>query len=180
MLTDKNEVIYGLWNTTVGSDSRLSSPGNDTGTYNPNEIPHNAFDQNSTTKHSSYGICNRSSYSLPQCGTNTGVYLTLNRGVSLLTSVQFCAALGLPPRDPMTITIEGSNRSPSALLFGASWNLIYSGSSGLDIDPGRTNLGVNEPISSSTLWFNSYRLLITSIRNASNAVQYSEVQLFGY
>lgn len=180
LLTDKNELVYGLWNTTAGSDSTLSTPGNASGTYNPNEIPHNAFDQNSTTKHSSYGFCNRSSSTNLQCGTQTGVYLTLNRGMSLLTSVQFCTGLTVPSRDPMTITIEGSNQSPSALLLDSSWTLIYSGSSGLTIDPGRASFGVNEPISSNTLWFNSYRLLITSIRNTSNAVQYSEIQLFGY
>lgn len=121
ILADRNEVIYGLWNTTAGNDGILSVPGNDTGTCNPSEIPHNAFDQNSTTKHSSYGICNRSSYSLPQCGTNTGVYLTLNRDSSLLTSVQFLTAWTVPQRDPMSIPIEGSNQSPTALLLGSSW-----------------------------------------------------------
>jgi hypothetical protein len=159
----------------------LSSPGNSSGNYNPKEIPQNAFDQNITTKHSSYGICNSSSASgLLQCGANTGHYLTLGRGTSLLTSIRFCAATSLAERDPMTITIEGSNQSSSALLFGSSWSLIYNGSSGLDSDPGRANYGVTQAIPNNARWYNSYRLLITSKRNISNAVQYSEVQLFGY
>ncbi len=180
LITSTNEIIYGLWNTTAGVNSMLSSPGNSSGNYNPNEIPSNAFDQNITTKHSSYGICNRTASGSLQCGTNTGLYLTLERGISLLTSIRFCAAPSLPERDPMTITIEGSNQPSSALLLGSSWNLIYNGSSGLDSDPGRANFGMTQAISNNALWYNSYRLLITSKRNISNAVQYSEVQLFGY
>ncbi len=107
--------------------------------------------------------------------------LTLKRGISLLASIRFCAAPSLPERDPMTITIEGSNQpSSSALLLGSSWNLIYNGSSGLNSDPGRTSFGMTQTIPNNVLWYNSYRLLITSKRNISNAVQYSEVQLFGY
>jgi hypothetical protein len=41
----------------------------------------------------------------------------------------------LPARDPMTITIEGSNQPSSVLLFGSNWTLIYSGTSGFDSDP---------------------------------------------
>jgi hypothetical protein len=60
MSTD--EVIYGVWNTTAGTSS---------GNYNPNEIPQYAFDQNITTKHSSYGICNHNSSSAAlECGAN--------------------------------------------------------------------------------------------------------------
>ena len=47
--------------------------------------------------------------------------LTLNRDSSLLTSVQFLTAWTVPQRDPMSIPIEGSNQSPTALLLGSSW-----------------------------------------------------------
>ena len=180
LLTSKNETIYGVWNTTAGCSSTLSVPGNSTGNYNPNEIPNNAFDQNITTKHSSYGICNRSASGSLQCGADTGVYLTLERGASLLASIRFRTAATVPDRDPMTITVEGSNQAPSALLIGSSWTLIYTGSSGLDADPGRSSFGVTQLISGNGLWYSSYRLLITSKRNISNAVQYSEVELYGY
>ncbi len=69
LLTSKNEVIYSLWNTTAGTDGKLSTLGPSTGNYNPNETPQNAFDQNSTTKHSSYGACNNS-FSAVQRGTD--------------------------------------------------------------------------------------------------------------
>lgn len=64
VLTSTNEVVYGLWNTFVGQNRILSTPGSDTGTCNPNEILQNVFDQNITTKYTSYGISNRySNYS---------------------------------------------------------------------------------------------------------------------
>jgi hypothetical protein len=80
----------------------------------------------------------------------------------------------------MRITIEGSNQSSSALLFGSSWTLIYNGSSGLDSDPGRYTFGLTQFISNNVISYESYRLLITSKRSLSNAVQYSEVQFLGY
>jgi hypothetical protein len=180
LLTSTNETVYGLWNTTAGDSSILSIPGSSIGNYNPTETPQNVFDQNSTTKYTSYGICNQSSISLLECGANTGLYLTLQRGASLLAGIQFCTANSLPERDPMTITIEGSNQSSSALLLGSSWSLIYNGSSGLDSDPGRYSFGVIEIIPNNVVSYESYRLLITSKRGMSNAVQYSEVEFLGY
>ncbi len=180
LLTGTNETVYGLWNTTAGSSSILSSPGSGIGNYNPTQTLQNAFDQNSTTKYTSYGICNQSSISLLECGANNGLYLTLQRSASVLTGIRFCTANASPERDPMRITIEGSNQSSSALLFGSSWTLIYNGSSGLDSDPGRYTFGLTQFISNNVISYESYRLLITSKRSLSNAVQYSEVQFLGY
>ncbi|CAF4074563.1 unnamed protein product, partial [Rotaria sordida] len=180
LLTGTNEIIYGLWNTTAGGSSSLSIPGNSIGTYNPTQTPQHVFDQNNITKYTSYGICNQSAIYSSRCGANTGLYLTLQRGGSLLTGIRFYTANGLPERDPMTITVEGSNQPSSALLLGSSWTLMYNGSSGLNSDPGRYRLGVTETISNNVVYYKSYRLLITSIRNISNAAHYSEVELLGY
>lgn len=180
MLTSTNEVIYNIWNTFAGQNSTLSGPGNDTGTYNPNEIPQSVFDQNLTTKYTSYGTCNRYSSNLPQCGVNTGFYVSLQRGAVLLKSVRFCTTNARPERDPRTITIEGSNQPSATLLLGSSWTLIYNGSSGLDLDPGRTSYGTMQTISNNLMTYQSYRFLITSIRNMSNSVSYSEVELYGF
>ena len=183
MLTGKNEVIYGLWNTTASGDSTLSTLGPSAGSYGTSQGPDNAFDQNSTTKYTSYGVCNSSSApSLARsvCGTNTGVFLTLQRGPSVLIAIRFRAATSLPERDPMRITIEGSNQPSSVLLLSSSWTLIYHGSNGFDSDPGRSNFGVTEMLPNNAVLYQSYRLLVTSTRNISNAVQYSEVELIGY
>ncbi len=118
--------------------------------------------------------------SLLICGANTGVYLTLERGASYLIAIQFSAANNLPARDPLALTIEGSNQISSALALGSSWTLIYNGSTGLDTDPGRYNDGTVQYIPNNIISYSSYRLLITSKRSIQNAVQYSEVMLLGY
>ncbi|CAF5040652.1 unnamed protein product, partial [Rotaria sp. Silwood1] len=180
LLTGQNEIVYGLWNTLAGGNSTLSTSGSGIGNYNPNETPDNVFDQNSTTKYNSYGVCNITFGNAPQCGLNTGLYLTLQQGALLLTGIRFRTANSLPVRDPITITVEGSNQPSTALLLSSSWTLIYTGSCGLNSDPGRNSLGVTEIIPNNVVSYNSYRLLITSKRNLSSAVQYSEVELLGY
>jgi hypothetical protein len=40
---------------------------------------------------------------------NTGVYLTLQRRVSLLVALRFRTSFLSIERDPLTITVEGSN-----------------------------------------------------------------------
>ena len=79
----------------------------------------------------------------------------------------------------MTITVEGSNQTLSVLDLGSSWTLIYSGSSGLTPDPGRGFYGTTQTFSNS-ISYSSYRVLVTSVRNITYAVQYAEVELIGY
>lgn len=110
----------------------------------------------------------------------TGVYVTLQRGASLLVAVQFCAANNLPERDPLTVTIEGSNQPSSALTLGSSWTLICNGLTGLNPDPGRFAGGTVEYILNNMISYASYRLIITSKRNITNSIQYSEVKLLEY
>jgi hypothetical protein len=143
--------------------------------------PAQAFDQSTSTKYVNFGVCN-STYgsNLITCGQNTGLYLTSQQGSLLLVAFRFWTADSYPLRDPMNITIEGSNQSQSALVLGSSWTLIYSGSSGLDIDPGRRSFGQMQWLSNNTVRYSSYRLLILSKRGTGNFVQYSEFELFGY
>jgi hypothetical protein len=179
ILTSTNETIYPLWNTFAGGNSTISTAGTGVGNYYPAEPCQSAFDRNSTTKYTNFGQCNVN-VSLLICGANTGVYLTLQRGASYLIAVQFSAANNIPERDPLTLTIEGSNQISSALTLGSSWALIYNGSTGLDTDPGRYNDGIVQYIPNSIMSYSSYRVLITSKRSIGDAVQYSEVMLLGY
>ena len=178
-MTSTNETVYGIWNTAAGSDSWPSFLGNSTGCYFPNEEPKRAFDQLNGTKYTNFGVCN-STVSRPQCGLNTGLYLTLQRGRSLLLNVRFCTGNNVLARDPFTVTIEGSNQPSTALTNGSSWSLIYSGSTGLQNVTGRTQCGANQTLQYNYLWYNSYRILVTSKRGNDHATQYSEVELFGY
>ena len=173
--------IEGLWNTTAGGDGTLSSPGNGTGNYNPQEIPQYVFDSDSNRKHNSYGFCNKSSTSSsPICGLNTGFYIKLQPYPSLLIAFRFRTANNLIERDPLIITIEGSNQNSSNLLSGSSWTLIYNGSTGLETAIDRFQFGTTQWLSDNWLWFQSYRILVLTKRNSSNAVQYGEMELYGY
>ncbi len=175
-----DEVVNGIYNRTVGSNSMPASPGDgdSIGNYPPNESPGNACDNNVTTKYLNFGACLSTDYQ-DICGLNTGFYLTLQRGASLVNGLQICTANDSPDRDPLTVTLEGSNSNGTDLTLGASWNLIYSGSSGLDTDPGRYMCGAIQVFCNS-IQYTSYRFLVQTKRSWDNSVQYSEFRLLGY
>lgn len=177
-LTSTNEAVYGIWNTTAGGDSTPSSAGTNTGNYFPGEEPENAFDRSTYTKYMNFGVCSSSLMGY-ECGLNTGLYLTLQRNRSLLTSIRFCTAFDHEIRDPLTITIEGSNGPSYALTYGTSWTLIYNGSTNLQSITQRRQCGDNQTIPNN-FWYSSYRILVTSKRNIDVGTQYSEIDLFGY
>jgi hypothetical protein len=126
-----------------------------------------------------FGACTSSS-SLVTCGLNTGFYRTPDRESSLVIGLQVCTRPGLTTRDPLTITLEGTNQPVSALTISSSWTLIYSGASGLASDPGRQACGTPLLFPSNSVWYSSYRFLVTSKRGADSSTWYSEVQLIGY
>jgi hypothetical protein len=172
-----NDTIQGIWDTIAGGDSTLATPGTGIGNYVPTETPKNAFDNNCTTKFTSFGNCT-STNSL-SCAQNTGFYVILQQGATVMNGLQFCTGNDNPPRDPITMTLEGSNQTGSALLLGSSWSLIYNGSCGLGVDPGRNQPGQIQTFS-NFIEYASYRILITSYRSSDHCVQYGELKLFGY
>ena len=89
---------------------------------------------------------------------------------------RFCTANDAAARDPMSITLEGSNQTGTDLNLGSSWTLLYSGVSGLQVDPGRSQYG-SRVYFNNTMVFQSYRLLITSKRDLENSMQFSEFRL---
>ena len=175
-----NEAIYGIWNTTVGGDSQPSVTGLSVGDYGVGKEPAKAFDSIVSSKYLNFGRCNNTvGGGVLDCGTNTGLYLSLVRGSSLLLAFKFRTADSYPPRDPLLITVEGSNLPNASLIYGSSWTQIYAGSSGLDADPGRYTSGNLQWIPSNGIWYCSYRILITTKRDIGNFVHYSELELFG-
>jgi hypothetical protein len=174
-----NETVYGVWNTTAGGDSTISTSGSNIGNYYPSQIPQYACDNNITDEYTNFGACN-SSTMLMTCGVNTGFYRTPQRGPSLIIGLQICTGSNLLTRDPITITFEGSNQPTSLLNLGTSWALLYSGPSGLATDPGRTAWGSPQFFTNNSVWYSSYRFLVTSKRGVQSSTWYSEVQLIGY
>lgn len=178
-LTGNHEVVYGLWNTTVFGDGTLATSDSPIVNYVGYEGPKYALDKDRLTKYVNFGNCTVGTSQL-DCGLNTGFYLTPQQGATLLLGIQFTTASDDSSRDPLSITIEGSNATSSALMLGTSWSLIYHSSTGLDMDPGRTMDGTFQCIFVNKNWYTSYRVLVASKRGESNSVQYAEVVLFGH
>ncbi|CAF1044622.1 unnamed protein product [Adineta steineri] len=173
-----NGIVYGVYNTKINQNSQASRSGDTVGNYPARESPAQTCDGNPQTKYLSFGRCSGGKHGV-ECGSDTGFYLELKRGALLVTGLQIYTADDPPERDPITVSLEGSNQSVSNLAFGSSWTLIYNGDSGLKTDPDRYNCGVVQQINNSNR-YKSYRFLVSSKRGYENSVQYSELKLFGY
>ena len=179
LLTESNEVVYGLSSTTLSGNGTLATPGIGVGNYFYGQEPQHAFDRNTDTGYTNFGSCSQYIYE-QDCGIDTGFYVTLQQGATLLLAIQFTTSAAFPNLDPISITIEGSNATSSALMLGASWSLISSISTGLEVDRGRKTDGRFVCLPKNVVWYTSYRILVTSIRDINDCAQYSEVKLFGY
>ena len=179
MFCGSNETIHGVWNTTasVTSTPSISGSGSANGQYYYTEIPSYACDGSLSNQYTSFGACTVAGNTMA-CGTNTGFYRTPLRGASLITGLQVCTGSSTIARDPITITFEGSNQAASALNLGSSWTLLYTGQSGLATNPGRQACGTSQYFTNS-IWYYSYRFLVTSKRGNQSATSYSEVRLLG-
>ena len=174
-----NDTIQAIWNTTAGGDSTPAISGYSTGTYWPSQPPAAAFDNNFTSEYTNHGNCNYTWFSFT-CGKNTGLYFTLDSGPFIFVAFYFVTNVDTTARDPLTITIEGSNQNASALILGSSWVLIYNDSTGLTNDPGRSTMGAMQTLPNSPVFFTSYRLLVTSQRGYATCTSYSEFVIIGH
>ncbi|HEX4086242.1 MAG TPA: DUF5703 domain-containing protein [Chthoniobacteraceae bacterium] len=109
-------------------------------------------------------------------GDNTGFVVTPGRH-GVVTAVQFATANDMPERDPLAISIEGSNDPAAASANGNGYILLYSGPTGLAIDPGRNQWGPVIKFNNAAAYKN-YRILVTETRgDSTDGAQYSEVKL---
>ncbi|CAF0753912.1 unnamed protein product [Adineta ricciae] len=172
-----NEIVYAIWNTTAGSNSLPSSAGGGEGEYWPSEPPEAALDGNLSTEYTNHG-CADECFNITS-GMYTGFYFTIKSAPFRL--MKFCMGTNVRhvKRDPMTITIEGSNNDQSELPLGKSWTLIYSGSSGLTESLNRSSHGTTQTVATNVASFRSYRLIVTSTRGKHNSASYSEFVMMG-
>jgi len=173
-----NDILQGLWDTIVGGDGTIATPGNGKGNYIPAEGPPNAFDGSCNNKFLSFGYCSEQSTWTLECGANTGFTVTLASGAAVMKSFQVCTGNDRPDRDPEVITLEGTNSTGSDLLLGSSWTLIYNGPSGLEIDPGRNQLGRIIRFRYNDIAYSSYRLLVQEKRGVEYCTQLGELYLY--
>ncbi len=169
--------IYAVWNTYAGGSNTLATAGNTgPGTYLVGSPPDNLFDNNLNTKYVSRG--NSTSGVNSYAGLNTGFYMTIAQCQPVLIGFRFGNAYNYSEREPLLITIEGTNCANVGSCV--NWTLLYDNqTTGLDIQENILTYGEYESITNSDI-YQSYRFLVTAKRNTSNFVSYSEVQLFGY
>lgn len=169
--------IVAIWNTTASGNSTASTAGTTSaGQYPSNEAAPNAIDGLANTKYLNFGGGGGAGVQTASKGVGTGFYATPSFTDTIVNGLQFTAANDAVNRDPLTITLEGSNGGD--LSLGSSWTLIYSGTTGLGTDPGRNTAGALVAVTNATA-YDSYRVLVTSQRGIDNSTQYAEVQLFG-
>lgn len=173
--------ISAVWNTTAGHNSLPATPGTGIGNYFPPLSPQNVFDGDWATSFASYGF-GYASIPTATGGLNTGVYLTIPGDPFVLNAFRIVTTGSVEvTRDPLKLTIEGSNLIGSALTLGSSWILIYNGTTGLDINPGRTKPGICQTINNNTSTFSSYRFLFTERRAGDiYCIDYKEIELYSF
>ncbi|CAF0776597.1 unnamed protein product [Adineta ricciae] len=169
--------VIGIYNTSVGSNSKAATPGREEGKYVPEESPEKVFDGLLSTKYLSFGPCYEGHRPDSACGLYTGLYLELERGPTLVNGLKICTANDSNVRDPTAVSLEGSNAKGNNLTLGSSWILLYKGTSGIVIDPGRGKCGSIQYFN-NTVEYSSYRFLVSGNRKPTYCVQYSEVKLY--
>ena len=109
-------------------------------------------------------------------GVGSGSVISLSAPAALST-FQIATANDVPGRDPLAITIEGSN-DPAAAQDGATgFTLLYDGLTGIDVNPGRKAWGPAIGFPNQTA-YRTYRILATEARALNgDGIQYSEMRL---
>jgi hypothetical protein len=168
--------IVGLWNTVAGGSSHGAMVGSSgAGTYFTGQLPSNIIDDSLSSRYSSRGNSTSGNNSL--AGLNTGFYATVAQCNPVLVGFILGNAYPDSDREPTAVTIEGSNCND--LTTCTTWNLLYSGSSGLDSPLNSLSYGDYRSINNNVSYVN-YRFLVTAKRSSSIFVTYGEVELYGY
>jgi alpha-L-fucosidase 2 len=112
-------------------------------------------------------------------GNQAGFVVLPGLGASVVTGIRFFTGNDVPGRDPLMITIEGSNASNATCSGSAEFSLIYEGPSGLESQLERRSWGQTVQFENSTA-YTSYRVLISQTRGGQGTgTQYGEVELLG-
>ena len=172
-ITATGDFIKGVYNTLAGGPT-----GGYEDRYSPyNEVPPNAIDGDVNSKYLNYGTTAVMNDNLTNPGNGTGFFVTPNAGISLANGVLFATGGDYPERDPLTMTLEGTNSTN--LNSSSIWTLLYTGSTGLETTLARQANGTIRTFPNS-LTFRSYRLLIITQRGIQDSVQYSESHIMRY
>jgi alpha-L-fucosidase 2 len=171
-LLDPDDLVVPIKNTAPGSPNVLAVAGDFGGNGNA-QLPTDAIDGDLTTKYFNKGQGDSS-----PGGVNTGLVVMPCVGGSIVTGIRLGTGNDAPDRDPVQISLEGSNDPTATSAGGMGFVVIYQGPSGLDHTSDRCHWG--ETVSfENTQAYKAYRLLVTQTRGNAGATQYAEIALLG-
>jgi hypothetical protein len=165
-VTAPGNPIVGVAATLGSATSTLATAGGGSGNAFPTaEAPPNAIDNNTSDKYLNF----------QQSGAG---FIVTPSAASIVNAFRFATGNDAVERDPLMITIEGTNSLNATTTLNSTWTTIYSGVSGLATDPGRDTFGATVSFSNATS-FLSYRVLVSSVRTpaSANSFQFSEIEL---
>ena len=121
------------------------------------EDPTHAIDNDPGTKYLNYGSGGFSVVVGWEPGVATGFYVTPNiTDASVACGLLFATGNDHTERDPLTVTLEGTNATGALLHIGSSWSLLYNGSTGmLPMSLSRSTFAPQQNFS-NTVAFQSY------------------------
>jgi len=135
------------------------------------EVAANALDSNLATKY-----YNNYDDGTHRTGIGSGLVVNVRSAV-VVTAFQIATANDESGRDPLSITIEGSNQVHAEEEGSSAFTLLYSGSTGLKADPGRKAWGPAVVFENTTA-YRTYRMLVTTKRDPEVfGIQFSEFRL---
>ncbi|HYE14708.1 MAG TPA: choice-of-anchor Q domain-containing protein [Pyrinomonadaceae bacterium] len=171
-VTAPGDPVVGVTATAGDNSSTLSNEGTSLSEYPPGQSPDKAID-NDATAGSKY-------LNFAETGSGLIVTALTNGPQTVVSGFRVATAEDAPERDPVTVTLEGTNDPGATETFNSAWTLLYSGPSGLSTDPGRNTFGTQINFTNTTA-YRSYRFLVTGVRNAAaaNSMQFSELELIG-
>jgi hypothetical protein len=164
-----NDAITALKATTKGTPNVISTSPD----FGSGQSASTLIDGNLSSKY--FNTAQDGTYAK---GVNTGFVITPAMGARTINGFQIAAGNDSPNRDPLMITIEGSNATDAGTSGGNGFVTLWEGVSGLSADPGRSTWGTRVSFWNTTA-YRTYRVLVTQTRNNTDGAQYSEVRLFG-
>jgi hypothetical protein len=170
-LTWPTDPIVAIAATPGSNTSSLATSGGSSGNAYPTaEGPLNAINNQLGDKYLNF----------QQSGSGFITTLGTNGPAGIVYALRFGTAIDAPERDPVSVVLEGTNSPNPAITLNSIWTQIYSGPSGLAIDPGRLNIGSRIDFTNTTV-YSSYRLLVSNVRTpgSANSMAFGEVELIG-
>jgi hypothetical protein len=177
-IASSSPVLLNVLSSSPDVTSPLDTIAIYNGTSPAAEVVSNAID-NTTGKYLNYGTSGTTA--APFVGP-VGFVVTPAMGATLVNAYRVYTANDTPARDPLTVTLEGSNNG------GTSYTLITSNTLALPVERNAAGLALDpatQPLQevhfSNTKTYTSYRFIVYHVKSdaSANSMQLGEVELLG-